>query len=874
MPSSSSPPTVWQALDEWAATLRVWQRVTLAYAIKGRVLTEAQVDEVYELFLQEAGFKDKQGDPNVAVDVTGRPVDVPTKQMRLEKIDSLAGINALPDGAALTFGPALTVIYGRNGAGKSGFARLFANACFSRHKPSILGNIYQKAAASAPAANFHLTIDGVAQPPLALAMNINHPDLQRVSFFDNSVARQHVSEASPFEFNPSGFDIFPEMARVYGLIGARLDVAIQERTRETKFSESFIGLETPVSRAVASIGASTDIGAIENLAVYGLSEKARFEEVDKQLTALKSKSQKEILASLRQARSDIESLANSVESVGIALGEAKSEARNSLAMKAAETAAFATSAGSDQFKRSFFNAVGSPEWQTFTKAAHALAHKESERYPQAADHCLLCERPFDDEPSRTHVAALLLFVEGEAQRVAEKAVAEVEKELSALQALNTNIFSEGARVREHVHRIDPTVELTVSEFATDTTAQRDKAINALRNHRALTDTINASAAIAALTALSKRLDQDILRLGKEDTSTAIVALELERQTLRHREVLSQLLPSIRTYVTDTKWCAKATAAKTLLNPRHITDKEKELSTKIIGDAYRTALASECKDLECLMPIELQTAGQKGKTVRSLAIKGGHQPTLILSEGEQKAVALADFLTEVALNPANAGIILDDPVTSQDHERKTLIAKRLVREARTRQVVIFTHDLPFLNQVILQAENQDVGYQAHWIDRTSDGRPGQVILNDVPAPSKAYDTAERAKHFLAIAKQSAGSACQIAIVNGMGALRRTIEETTAKRFLKNVVPRWQDRVIVTALPNINWDDALVQGLVSAYEDLSAYIEGHSHTDEAMGAPPEPKDLEKRIATVEALIKRSKVPHSIAKALPQPASILAG
>jgi len=97
---------------------------------------------------------------------------------------------------------------------------------------------------------------------------------------------------------------------------------------------------------------------------------------------------------------------------------------------------------------------------------------------------------------------------------------------------------------------------------------------------------------------------------------------------------------------------------------------------------------------------------------------------------------------------------------------------------------------------------------------------------------------------------------MAVVNGMGALRRTIEETIAKKLLKNVVPRWEDRVIVTALPNINWDDALVQELVSMFEDLSAYIEGHSHTDEAMGAPPEPKVLEERIVKVEALIKRAK------------------
>jgi len=49
-------------------------------------------------------------------------------------------VNALPDGSALTFAPGLTVIYGRNGAGKTGFARVIANACFSRHRPEILPN--------------------------------------------------------------------------------------------------------------------------------------------------------------------------------------------------------------------------------------------------------------------------------------------------------------------------------------------------------------------------------------------------------------------------------------------------------------------------------------------------------------------------------------------------------------------------------------------------------------------------------------------------------------------------------------------------------------------------------------------------------------
>jgi predicted ATPase len=54
-------------------------------------------------------------------------------------LSDLAGINALPDGAALEFGPGLTVIYGRNGTGKSGFTRLFGNTCFSGHNWQHLG---------------------------------------------------------------------------------------------------------------------------------------------------------------------------------------------------------------------------------------------------------------------------------------------------------------------------------------------------------------------------------------------------------------------------------------------------------------------------------------------------------------------------------------------------------------------------------------------------------------------------------------------------------------------------------------------------------------------------------------------------------------
>lgn len=83
------------------------------------------------------------------------------------------------------------------------------------------------------------------------------------------------------------------------------------------------------------------------------------------------------------------------------------------------------------------------------------------------------------------------------------------------------------------------------------------------------------------------------------------------------------------------------------------------------------------------------------------------------------------------------------------------------------------------------------------------------------------------------------------------------------MFQGVILRWQDRVIVTGLKKIAWDESKVDGLVDVYKDLSGYIDAHSHTDEAMGAPPEPKDLETRIGLVERLISGIKAQRVVPK-----------
>ena len=848
-------PTIWQGLDAWAKGLAPWKRHIIALATEHGHLADQQVEDIYERFLEAEGLADKKPREEISSKVTGRPVQALSKPLRLDRIDSLAGVNALPDGCSLSFGPGLTVIYGRNGAGKSGFGRLCANVCFSRSKPAIIPDINAESPPASASATFHFTMGDQPQASFAFAPGRQHDELRRIGVFDTTGAQQRVSQAAPLEFKPSGFDIFPEMARVYGKVGERLDTAVKERTHATNFSDSFIGVETDVSKIVATVGPKADLHVIRALAVHGETEKARFLEVDTQLIALKSKSPAELIIQLDQAKADVELLIPKLNTLGNLFSPTEAARRSVISETARRTADVAAVLGTDTFKRPFFQAVGTPEWLSFTKAAHALARQEGETYPTESDRCLMCERPLDDV-SRAHVTALLAYVEGDAQRASEGAAIALNDEVKILTILDLAIFDDGSRVREHVRRIDPATEAAVAACVTSFNSIRNSSCEALRTRAPLTELADTVSVVAKLEALKTRIEEDLQRLKAEDPAKAIESLELERQTLRHREVLSQLLPSVETYIGDSAWCEKAERAKSALNPRPITDKEKELFTKIIGESYRRKLGEECESLDCSLPIELQTVGQRGQTVRALTMKGGHRPDTILSEGEQKAIALADFLTEVGLNPISAGIVLDDPVTSQDHQRKESIAQRLVKESQHRQVIVFTHDLPFLNMLLSIAEKIGVDTQAHWIERNKNGKPGEISLNDAPATSKFYDTTERAKRFLADAKSHTGIARDNAIRSGMGALRRTIEETVAKRLLKEVVGRWSDRVMVTALRKINWNDGLADELVELYEKLSTWIEAHSHTDEASGAPPEIKDLEDRIGEVDALITQSR------------------
>ncbi|MGB2841694.1 MAG: hypothetical protein WBC40_04350 [Halobacteriota archaeon] len=85
---------------------------------------------------------------------------------------------------------------------------------------------------------------------------------------------------------------------------------------------------------------------------------------------------------------------------------------------------------------------------------------------------------------------------------------------------------------------------------------------------------------------------------------------------------------------------------------------------MIAGNFNEIFQEELKDLRRSdISVNINFKTDKGKPLLIQNISSEYTLSEVLSEGEQKSIALAEFLTELQLEKSNAPIIFDDPVTS-------------------------------------------------------------------------------------------------------------------------------------------------------------------------------------------------------------------
>ena len=842
---------IFEALSIWGKTLPCWQHFLLSKLVATEDLSDEDMDLIFAEYLIDQHLA-RPAAVRVAWDIAlpqfqgGAPAVVST----LTAMTSVSGVNALAAGETLSFGPKLTVVYGPNGAGKSGYARVLKSACFTRSKETgILGDVkLAKNKQPKPTATF--TFDDGA----SIAF-VHQEPCQRLrdgfAVFDSTCVRVHLDDRNTFQVMPYLFDVFPRMVAAFGKLQSKLR---DEITRRTPAVDKFAiqGSTSEVAELLATLTALTNLERLKELAVFGDADAGRLLAIDQQLVELRTTDPKEVIkkneqriVDLNAVNASLAALAASVKPVVVTnVAEASVQIRLLVEKGTALSAA--------QFGGEPVQPIGTRAWRDLLSAAIAFS---KEAYPDdafpakvAEARCVLCHQILD-EPSAGRLTRFYQMVTS----VIETQLADTRQKLTgyggALLKVSLNFFAEDSAARRTLQELDTALEADITAHVEGYRLVVEALSRAVADESELAlSLLEQDSVTERISVLVERLQHDNERLRLNDPNALIQALLLEQQLLKDSKRLADQYEDVAAAVVEIKWVAKANQCVRGFSAiqRDVTSKQKALATELVAQGFIARFNENCTALKLVLPVQFRFAGDAGSTDRKIEIANagviGVDPSRVLSEGEQTVAALADFLAEIELNGACAGIVFDDPVTSMDHVRKESIAQRLVDEASRRQVIVFTHDILFTNYLAMAAEEKAVAFAGRTIWRDDADAPGAI--DRLAFPHEHYEGAayDRAKKHFKQAQTLTGDPQRDALEKACGSLRTAYEDFIQKRLFNNVVRRWRENIAFT-LDKVFFDEGIATRVHNRMVGLSRYIDAHSHSPDFHEVP----------LTLEVLVK---------------------
>jgi ABC-type uncharacterized transport system ATPase subunit len=822
-------------------------------------LADADIEELAHLCKQPHGLSDTALSPQVLA-AAHVPLSDDAGAVALKSLRHVSDVNALAPGEMIQFAPSgLTVIYGNNGAGKSGYSRILKRACRARGTGEpVLPNALSETPAGRPTAQIVFSVADKEQTHTWRDGEASPRDLGAVSVFDAAAASVYVAKQTDVAFRPFGLDVLDRLAQACNDIRDRLDRERAQLERQAVVLPNFPP-QTKAGRLMSALSSLTRPEDVEALAKLTPEEEAERERLAAVVNAARAEDPAKRADEIRQRAARLRKLHQFVLAIDSALAP-----KSLQELRAQHEIAAAASAAADAAKASFekdglLPGVGGDAWRALWEAARAYSTQTvypGQRFPVTGDDakCLLCQQPFHADAA-AHLAAFEEFVSNTVQAKARKAKADVAERLAALDGLAKTAGN---------HRT------TVEELATADHAAGDAvatylaaAANFLASIGATTTAATPFAAAspsALLTSVIERLELHARDLVKTADPAQRRAVEERLAELQARVQLAEnksvVLAEIRrkTTVNAYEKCIKDAGTNT------ITRKSTELTKKYVTEALSTAFDEELKKVGfTYQELVLKAVrGQVGALMHQITFKYATKAELprIASEGEARCLSLAAFLAELRLSGSASAIVFDDPVSSLAHEWRQQVARRLVDEAKARQVVVFTHEMVFLRELQLGAEKMQVPFKCQWIFRER-GTSGHVaddlpwlaqpvrrrlgsLRNEWQAAEKVFRTGER-------------SVYEALATRIYGRLRQTWERAIEEVLLCNVVMRFRDGIEtkrlsqltdITDADNIAVDDGMTK--------CSKWEGGHDQALAVNEPIPAPDEVQKDIGVLEAWI----------------------
>lgn len=861
--------TVTQKIIKWARDgLPDWQSDLVRRYLENGRISKDDVDEIYLVVLSRTGIELTEGKqpqfmhkPELG-EISGapqEPIDVSVKAIR-----ELKNVNQIPDGSALTFGETgLTVIYGENGAGKSGWARLLKRACRAKDEEEpILPNVYESSNSGHAGALFHVFIKGksVTEIPWSDGSSTNDI-LTNITVFDSKAAGAIINNENTFLYVPKAMNVFSQLADAVLQVRQRLE---REKPQPSTPNIPEIDPNSSIGQRLSDITNAASIEYIKSMATWWDTDSQNLNSLTKRLAEINA----------GDVRKRIDTQKAQIHRVGLLLDRlsARYQAINetSLVLYASQGREFmeckkaAEIASQEKLSDEPLNGPGSDAWEMLYRAAKLFSEEVAypgRLYPPVddGDRCVLCMQELLPE-AQTRMMRFKEFVEGAVQRKLENArdrVNESRSKLDYLFDVETNEIIRGAI--DEVETIDSTTATTLNKWIDMSNNLSAMASTLLQGEKLDEDLPSVEDPKAYLESLIVQLKKDKENLEASLDPTEVDIIRKEITELQSRKAVFDHWNEIETYWSIIEEARKYEVAIDQLNTTSITKQGKRMMSTIVNDQLNSAVANELLLLGAdRLSLDLSGRGDKGEvkyryTLGKLASTDNVDLRRVLSEGEQRVVALAGFLAEENLTERSSTIVFDDPVSSLDHLFREKIAERLATESQRRQVIVFTHDIAFL--FLLQEKSTSMPMFVHTLRRfgSTVGNPeSRLPWHATPVKKRLTFCRELLQHARKI-YETDPDAYDRKAAEVYAHLRETWEAAIEETFLNGTIIRHGHTVQTKRLQKVNLTDVYYVKIERGMAKCSNWMVGHDTSKNLSDHRPEPDEIAKDIEELHELIK---------------------
>lgn len=654
-----------QEILDWSAEQPIWQRDALRRLVTQGDISDDDIADLASLCKSQHGLE-KQADAQ-PLEKHHLPTGAAARQaVTLLSLTHHAGVNALAPNQTVTFSDNLTVVYGDNGAGKSGYTRILKRACRARGAEPILGNVTSATSPTRPSATIKFR-HGKRERDYAWS---DSPDrelgLSRVSVFDSQCASVYVSQRMDVAFRPLGLDLFDRLANVCERVKKVLE---KERVslENTVYQLPNLPEKTAAGGLLSQLTFLTSPDEVRAMGVLSDTERERMDELRARIEDLTANNPHERAQVLRLLADRVEGLINHLETLEVELAEDNVMAllQTAQELRAADATRQALL---DAFASMPLPNTGSEHWQHLWEAARAFSNSDSyaaNSFPFVGTgaRCVLCQQVLLEE-GLERLQELARHADAGMHDDYQRRVRQHESDVEELSAI----------------AIAEPIGNTIDEVAMD---RRDTAdgvrhyLEAMVRYR--------DSALVAIKDRSQFLDRkpifdrnelgdfrDVLHSRANEimastTDDEVGAMRLELAELEARAILGNNIDVVLQEIRRRGQLAMYDRCVKQTRTNKITRKSTDVTRRAVTGQLVSSFSEELERLAFVdVEVELaQAGGSQGALYHKVVLTRapGSEVAKVVSEGEARCLSIASFFAEISTADDPSAILFDDPVSS-------------------------------------------------------------------------------------------------------------------------------------------------------------------------------------------------------------------